>query len=106
MGLTASERAGDLSADRTLESALAMALLSIALDRITIADLERERLLLGHRALDDVLAAIHATGALDASRERAHRYADSARAALGALAPSNARDALGALADYAVDRTR
>lgn len=56
MGLTASERAGDLSADRTLESALAMALLSIALDRITIADLERERLLLGHRALDDVLS--------------------------------------------------
>lgn len=60
----------------------------------------------GLDALDDVLAAIHATGALDASRQHAHRYADSARAALAALPPSNARDALALLADYAVDRTR
>jgi octaprenyl-diphosphate synthase len=60
----------------------------------------------GGDALDEVLAAIHATGALDASRERAHRYAASARDALGALAPSAARDALAVLADYAVDRTR
>ncbi|MFC5489412.1 polyprenyl synthetase family protein [Dokdonella soli] len=60
----------------------------------------------GLDALDDVLAAIHATGALDASRERAHRYADSARDALGALPSSDARDALAVLADYAVDRTR
>ena len=56
--------------------------------------------------LDDVLAAIRATDALEASRERAHRYADSARAALAALPPSDARDALAVLADYAVDRTR
>jgi octaprenyl-diphosphate synthase len=56
--------------------------------------------------LDDVLAAIHATSALDASRERAHRYADSARAALGALPASDAREALAVLADYAVDRTK
>ena len=60
----------------------------------------------GLQALDDVLAAIHATGALDASREHAHRYADAARNALGALPSSDARDALGVLADYAVDRTR
>ena len=60
----------------------------------------------GLGSLDDVLAAIHATGALNASRERAHRYADSARAALVALPHSDARDALSALADYAVDRTR
>ena len=60
----------------------------------------------GLDALDDVIAAIHATGALDASREQAHRYADSARSALATLAPSDARDALGALADYAVDRAR
>ena len=57
-------------------------------------------------ALDDVLAAIHATDALDVSREQAHAYARSARAALEALPPSEARDALGVLADYAVDRTR
>ena len=59
----------------------------------------------GLDALDDVLGAIHATGALDAAREHAHRYADSARAALAALPPSDARDALGVLADYAIDRT-
>lgn len=60
----------------------------------------------GLAALDEVLAAIHATDALDASRERAHAYARSAREALCALPASDARDALGALADYAVDRTR
>jgi octaprenyl-diphosphate synthase len=60
----------------------------------------------GLDALDDVLGAIHATDALEASRERAHRYADSARDALGALPRSDARDALAVLADYAVDRTR
>jgi octaprenyl-diphosphate synthase len=60
----------------------------------------------GLDALDDVLAAIHATGALDASRERAHVYAQRARDALAALPASGARDALALLADYAVDRTR
>jgi octaprenyl-diphosphate synthase len=60
----------------------------------------------GLDALDDVLAAIRATGALDASRERAHIYSQRARDALGALPSSNARDALALLADYAVDRTR
>jgi octaprenyl-diphosphate synthase len=60
----------------------------------------------GLDSLDDVLAAIHATGALDASRERAHAYAQRARDALGALPVSDARDALALLADYAVDRTR
>ncbi len=58
----------------------------------------------GLDALDEVLAAIHATDALDASRERAHAYADSAREALARLPRSPARDALGVLADYAVDR--
>jgi len=60
----------------------------------------------GLEALDDVLAAIRATNALDASRERAHAYAQSAREALAVLPPSDARDALAVLADYAVDRTR
>jgi octaprenyl-diphosphate synthase len=57
-------------------------------------------------ALDEVLAAIRATGALETSRERAQTYARSAREALGVLPPSDARDALGVLADYAIDRTR
>jgi octaprenyl-diphosphate synthase len=57
-------------------------------------------------ALDEVLAAIRATGALETSRELAQTYARSAREALGVLPPSDARDALGVLADYAIDRTR
>ncbi len=60
----------------------------------------------GLDALDDVLAAIHATGALDASLSHARMYSQRARSALAALPASDARDALGALADYAVDRTR
>jgi octaprenyl-diphosphate synthase len=60
----------------------------------------------GLDALDDVLAAIRATDALAASRERAHAYAHSARQALAALPAGDARDALAVLADYAVDRTR
>jgi octaprenyl-diphosphate synthase len=59
----------------------------------------------GLDALDDVLAAIRATDALEASRERAHAYADRARDALAGLPASDARDALAVLADYAVDRT-
>jgi len=54
----------------------------------------------------DVLAAIHDTGALDFSRERAHAYARSARDARKALPRSDARDALETLAEYAIDRTR
>jgi octaprenyl-diphosphate synthase len=60
----------------------------------------------GLDALGDVLAAIRATGALELARERAHRYADSARDALAILPRSRARDALAVLADYAIDRTR
>ncbi|HJT99495.1 MAG TPA: polyprenyl synthetase family protein [Rhodanobacteraceae bacterium] len=60
----------------------------------------------GRETLGDVLAAIRATGSLDLASERAHRYAKSARDALGALAPSRAREALAMLADYAIDRTR
>jgi octaprenyl-diphosphate synthase len=60
----------------------------------------------GLDALDDVLAAIRNTGALEASRDHAHVYARSARNALMALPDSDARDALGVLADYAIDRTR
>lgn len=59
----------------------------------------------GLDALDEVLGAIRATDALEASRERAHAYADRARDALIALPASDARDALAVLADYAVDRT-
>ncbi|HJT97867.1 MAG TPA: polyprenyl synthetase family protein [Rhodanobacteraceae bacterium] len=60
----------------------------------------------GRDALGDVLAAIDATGALEYARDRAHAYARSARDALDALPRSDARDALGVLADYAIDRSR
>lgn len=60
----------------------------------------------GLDALDDVLAAIRATGAIEASRERAHGYARSALTALDALPASASRDALAVLAGYAFDRTR
>jgi octaprenyl-diphosphate synthase len=62
------------------------------------------------RSLSDrigsVLQAIHATGALDYARKRAYGYARSARDALSVLPPSDERDALALLADYAIDRSR
>ncbi|GAB1596446.1 polyprenyl synthetase family protein [Lysobacter claricitrinus] len=55
-------------------------------------------------ALDEVVAAIRATGGLDYSRARANEYAAKAEAALAAL-PANAySDALRGLARYAVNR--
>ncbi|KAF1703695.1 polyprenyl synthetase family protein [Pseudoxanthomonas suwonensis] len=56
-------------------------------------------------AMDEVLAAIHATGGLEYSRRRAMEYADAAEAALAGLPESEALDALRGLARYAVDRT-
>jgi octaprenyl-diphosphate synthase len=60
----------------------------------------------GRDALGDVLDAIRATGALDYARARAHAYARSARDALTVLLPSDEREALALLADYAIDRSR
>jgi octaprenyl-diphosphate synthase len=59
----------------------------------------------GRESLGEVLAAIEATGAIEASRESARRYAGSARVHLSGLPPSPARDALAVLADYAIDRS-
>lgn len=60
----------------------------------------------GRDALDEVLAAIRQTQALEAAHEHARHYANSARAALDVLPRSDARDALSVLADYAIDRAR
>ncbi len=60
----------------------------------------------GGELLGEVLAAIQATGSLEAARASAHRYAARAQAALRRLPRSDARDALALLADYAIDRTR
>jgi len=55
-------------------------------------------------AMPDVLAAIHATGGLDYSRQRAHEYAHAAERALDGLAENDYTLALRGLARYAVSR--
>ncbi|KAF1695740.1 octaprenyl-diphosphate synthase [Pseudoxanthomonas jiangsuensis] len=56
-------------------------------------------------AMPEVLAAIHATGGLEYSRQRAIDYAAAAEAALAGLPQSPALAALRGLARYAVERT-
>ncbi|WIG54321.1 MAG: Octaprenyl diphosphate synthase [Rhodanobacteraceae bacterium] len=56
-------------------------------------------------ALDVIIAAIRGTGALERTRAKAESHADAAHAALESLPPSEYRDALAGLADYAVNRT-
>ena len=55
-------------------------------------------------ALPEVLAAIHATGGLDYSRERARHYARAAEACLDGLPDNEHVAALRGLARYAVER--
>ncbi|ODV13257.1 MAG: octaprenyl diphosphate synthase [Rubrivivax sp. SCN 70-15] len=57
-----------------------------------------------HR-LDEILAIVRRTGALDATRDAARSEADKARAAIAALPPSDARTALLELCFRAVDRS-
>ena len=58
----------------------------------------------GLDSLENIIAAIHDSGALELSRAKALDYAESAKNALRILPASDARDALLALADYAVNR--
>jgi len=58
----------------------------------------------GLDSLDNIVAAINDTGAIERARARAQRHADAAHAALSALPGSVARDALLVLADYALRR--
>lgn len=58
----------------------------------------------GLDSLDNVVAAIRDSGALELTRAKALGYADSARSTLRLLPPSPARHALETLAHYAVDR--
>jgi octaprenyl-diphosphate synthase len=60
----------------------------------------------GLDAIEEVLATIHATGALDASCNTARAFAKRAHEALDTLPSSDARAALAVLADYAIERTR
>ncbi len=58
----------------------------------------------GLDSLDNIVAAIRDTGAIERARQRAREYADAAKAALSTLPHSPARDALIVLADYALQR--
>jgi octaprenyl-diphosphate synthase len=58
----------------------------------------------GLDSLDDILAAIRDSGAVARARTKAQGYADAAKAALSTLPECPARDALAALADYALQR--
>lgn len=55
---------------------------------------------------DDVLSAITHSGALDYTRRKAEKARDSAKAAITAFPDSAEKDALWALADFAVERDR
>ena len=59
----------------------------------------------GLESLDAIVAALRDSGAIERTRERARRHAAAAHAALAALPASPWREALAALADYAVERT-
>ncbi|MDR3388716.1 MAG: polyprenyl synthetase family protein [Rudaea sp.] len=58
----------------------------------------------GLDSLDNIVAAIRDSGALERARHKAQHYADEAKAALSTLPQSAARDALAALAGYALQR--
>ncbi|HEX4479333.1 MAG TPA: polyprenyl synthetase family protein [Rudaea sp.] len=60
----------------------------------------------GLDSLDNIVAAIRDTGSIERARERAQHYAGAAKASLAHIAPSQARDALIALADYSLQRDR
>jgi octaprenyl-diphosphate synthase len=60
----------------------------------------------GLDSLDNIVAAIRDSGAIERARARAKQYADVAKAALVHVAPSAARDALVVLADYSLQRDR
>jgi octaprenyl-diphosphate synthase len=60
----------------------------------------------GLDSLDNIVAAIRDSGAIERARQRAMQYADAAKAAIANVAGSAARDALIVLADYALQRDR
>jgi octaprenyl-diphosphate synthase len=59
----------------------------------------------GLDSLDNIVAAIRDSGAIEHARSRAEHYARSAQSALSAIPASAARDALAFLADYSVNRS-
>jgi len=74
-------------------------------DAVRAASLRRAIETGGLDSLDNIVAAIRDSGALERARERAQAYADAAIAALSTLPQSAAREALHVLAHYALKRT-
>jgi octaprenyl-diphosphate synthase len=59
----------------------------------------------GLDSLDNIVAAIRDSGAIERALAKAQKYADAAKAALSTMPQSTARDALLMLADYALKRS-
>jgi octaprenyl-diphosphate synthase len=59
----------------------------------------------GSEAINEVIAAIESTDAIDYTARLANQEAALAKAALEPLPPSEFRDALAALAEFSVDRS-
>ena len=59
----------------------------------------------GLDSLDNIVAAIRDSGALERARQKAQTYADAAKAALSTLPHSTAHDALLVLTEYAINRS-
>jgi len=82
--------------------------LLVAMSRSTEAERELIRHAIEHGEpdrLDDILAIVRRTGALEATREAARAEADKARSALSALPESSAREALLELCARSVERS-
>ncbi len=58
----------------------------------------------GLDSLDNIVAAIRDSGAIECAHARAQQYADTAKIALSTLPTSDARNAMAALADHALQR--
>jgi len=58
----------------------------------------------GLDSLDNIVAAIRDSGAIERALEKAQKYANAAKAALSTISDSPARTALLVLADYALQR--
>lgn len=82
-----------------------------ALERARPAELERARALLRRRTLEpaeleEIRRLVLEHAGVESARARAHAYAQAAKADLEPFPPSEARDTLGLVADFVVDRDR
>jgi octaprenyl-diphosphate synthase len=81
------------------------------LERASVAEAERVRTLLRRRTLptdeiDEIRGLVLRHDGVEYALERAHRYAEAAKADLAAFPPSEDRETLALVADFVVDRDR